>query len=370
MCTNVFINKNEYKIEARSMDFPINIAFENGWDYVGVENTTNVVIDADKIPTDQLANWKNKYGYFGRFGFDRTIADGLNTQGLSFSVLYLDITQYPKYNPKDTRPVLAIYDIGNFLLAMAKDVPEALKLISQHQLVNSALELKPGVFVEDIPLHISLRDSLGNSAVIEFLNGEIYIYENTGNVLTNAPSYNWHLENIKEYQSLLKPFEDSNPTFASKFINYDETVKSSRPEVAQLIGMPGDFSSTSRFVRAYTLSELMLEPKSNREAIYHATSIIANVSVPPYEKSMTLWTTVKDLKNLTVAYKDNAAYQGTGSVGVYAMSVDTGYVTYDLKAMNFIDIPHQVQGRGKKPTPKEDIKKIIEMSKVVGLQRQ
>ena len=49
MCTNVFINKNYYKIKARSMDFPINIAFENGWDYVGVENTTNFIIDADKI---------------------------------------------------------------------------------------------------------------------------------------------------------------------------------------------------------------------------------------------------------------------------------------------------------------------------------
>lgn len=31
------------------MDFPINIAFENGWDYVEVENTTNFIIDADKI---------------------------------------------------------------------------------------------------------------------------------------------------------------------------------------------------------------------------------------------------------------------------------------------------------------------------------
>lgn len=271
MCTNVFINKNEYKVEARSMDFPINIAFENGWDYVGIENTTNVIIDADKIPIEKLTSWKNKYGYFGRFGFDRSIVDGLNTQGLSFSVLYLDITKYPMYDPKGKRPVLAIYDIGNFLLAMAKDVTEALKLVSEHQLVNSAIKLKPGTFVKNIPLHISLRDSQGNSAVIEFIDGKIHIYENAGNVLTNAPNYNWHLENIKEYQSLLRPFEGSNPKFADKFINYDKTIKSSRPEVAQLVGMPGDFSSTSRFVRAYTLSELMLEPKSNREAFYHAT---------------------------------------------------------------------------------------------------
>ncbi|MFV9972949.1 MAG: hypothetical protein AB8V06_02040 [Francisella endosymbiont of Hyalomma asiaticum] len=58
MFTNVFINKNYYKIEARSMDFPINIAFENGWDYVGVENTKNFIIDADKILIEQLTRWK------------------------------------------------------------------------------------------------------------------------------------------------------------------------------------------------------------------------------------------------------------------------------------------------------------------------
>ena len=59
-----------------------------------------------------------------------------------------------------------------------------------------------------------------------------------------------------------------------------------------------------------------------------------------------------------------------GSVGVYAMSIDSGYVTYDLKAMNFIDIPPQAQGRGKKPTSNIDIKQIVEMYAVVGLKRQ
>ena len=52
------------------------------------------------------------------------------------------------------------------------------------------------------------------------------------------------------------------------------------------------------------------------------------------------------------------------------MSIDSGYITYDLKAMNFVNIPSQVQGRGKKLIPNTDIKQIVEMSEVVGLQRQ
>lgn len=371
MCTNVFINKNQYKIEARSMDFPINIAFKNGWGYVGIENVTDVVIDADKIPESRIAKWTSKYGYFCRLGFESYVTDGLNTQGFSYSILYLDGTVYPSYDDNDNRPALAVYELGNFLLAMAKDVADALKLISEYQIVNSAVKLKDGIYIKNIPLHMCLRDTNGNSAVIEFIDGKMYIHKNAGNVLTNAPTYEWHLSNIEEYKSLLQPsVNNSNPKFSDRVINYADTISSSRPEVAQLVGLPGDFSAAARFVRSYILSELMLEPKSNREAIFHATSIIANASVPPYEKSMTLWTTIKDLKNLTVAYKDNAVYQGTGPVGVYAMNIDNGYVTYDLNAMNFYDIPPAEQDSGLKVTSPNEIKQIIDMSAVVGLERQ
>lgn len=114
MCTNVFINKNQYKIEARSMDFPINIAFKNGWGYVGIENVTDVVIDADKIPESRIAKWTSKYGYFCRLGFESYVTDGLNTQGFSYSILYLDGTVYPSYDNNDNRPALAVYELGNF----------------------------------------------------------------------------------------------------------------------------------------------------------------------------------------------------------------------------------------------------------------
>ncbi|MFV9978833.1 MAG: linear amide C-N hydrolase [Francisella endosymbiont of Hyalomma asiaticum] len=45
------------------------------------------------------------------------------------------------------------------------------------------------VFLSKILHYISLRYSLGNSAVIEFLDGEIKVYKETEYVLTNAPSY-------------------------------------------------------------------------------------------------------------------------------------------------------------------------------------
>src|SRR3990167_9665800 len=90
-CSDVFINTGGYHIESRTLDFLVNIAFEDRIGFIGAENQTDIVLDADKIPTKQLAKWKNKYGYFGRAAFNGSkIIDCMNTQGFSVAILYLD----------------------------------------------------------------------------------------------------------------------------------------------------------------------------------------------------------------------------------------------------------------------------------------
>jgi len=74
-CSDIFINKEGYHIEARTLDFFVNIAFEDKIGFVG---------DADKIPAAQLTSWKNKYGYFGRAAFNgEKVMDAMNTEGFS-----------------------------------------------------------------------------------------------------------------------------------------------------------------------------------------------------------------------------------------------------------------------------------------------
>jgi len=126
-CSDVFINKGGYHVEARTLDFLVNIAFEDKIGFIDQENTTDVVIDADRIPSKQLTSWKNKYGFFGRAAFNgQKIIDGMNTQGLSVSILYLPGSKFPAFNPKDQKPVLAIYDLAPYLLSQAANVNEAL----------------------------------------------------------------------------------------------------------------------------------------------------------------------------------------------------------------------------------------------------
>ena len=79
MCSDVFINTNGYHIVARTFDFLVNLAIQDKIGFIGDENTTDIIIDAEQIPTSQLATWKNKYGYFGRAAFNgEKIVDGIN----------------------------------------------------------------------------------------------------------------------------------------------------------------------------------------------------------------------------------------------------------------------------------------------------
>ena len=173
MCTNIFINKGGYHVEARSMDFPINMGTELVMGFVGQKNSSNPIVDADQISAGQLATWTNKYGYVGRGAFNTAVVmDGMNTEGLSISILYLPHSVYASFDATDKRPVLSAIEMPTFCLSQAKTVKEAHELIKSHQLVAWAIEASPGMFIKNVPVHFCVRDKTGDSMVVEFIGGE------------------------------------------------------------------------------------------------------------------------------------------------------------------------------------------------------
>lgn len=335
-CSDVFLNKGGYHIEARTLDFLVNIAFQEKMGFVGDENATDVVIDADKIPSTQLATWKNKYGYLGRAAFDgEKMIDGMNTEGLSVAILYLPGTKFPEFDAKNQKSVLAIYDIAPFLLSQAKTVLEAIQLVRSHQLVQSAVKEKEGIFVKDLPIHFAIRDKNGDSAVIEFIDGQTKIHENAGDILTNAPFFEWQLKNASFYDSLLAENKTPNETFAKTFHNYDEIYKSSSYKgEANLMGMPADFTPPSRFARARVLLNNFPTPDSRHVALYQASALNDSLGVPVLKGAApTLWSSIKDLDDQVYYLKNIVLFQGNRSL--YTLPITSGYTSIDLKAINF-----------------------------------
>jgi choloylglycine hydrolase len=373
MCTNIFINKGGYHVEARSMDFPINMGTTFVMGFVGQKSTTNPVVDADKIPAAQLTSWSNKYGYVGRAGFDTPVViDGMNTQGLSISILYLPGSQYPQFNPSDKRPALSCIELGTYFLSQAKTVEEAYQLMQSHQLVDWAIEAKPGLFIKSIPLHYSVRDKTGDSMVIEFINGEAKVYRPSGSVLTNAPSFDWQLEYAKHYSSLNVSDEKPNEAMAQYVYKYNEIYPTAlRPAVNNLMGIPGDYSPSSRFAKCTVLLNNLYAPNSSAEAVYQA-SMILNTAVVPYMPgtspktkitTTTLWSTIKDLDNLVIRYLEQAYMQADQKI--LPMSVDAGYKPLDLKSINFDAIPAEFEGKTIQPNTRKDIQ-VLDVTQVPG----
>lgn len=358
-CSDVFVNTGSFHVEGRTMDFPINMGTQMGMGFVGQKHTTDIIVDVDKIPLDKRISWQTHYGYVGRTAFNTpNILDGLNSAGFSISILYLPDSQFPRYNAQDNRPAISVYDVGTYLLSQAENVQQALSLLKDLQIVSGALQAQPGNFIKDIPIHYVLRDSTGASAIIEFIGGEVKTYPAAGNVMTNEPSYDWQLDNVKYYNSLLVANTSPNPKFESRVYNYQAIYQSDfRHSESNLLGTPGDFSSPSRFVRAQVMLNNFTAPQTTAQALYQVDRLNESVHTPLFPKATaTLWATIKDLDNRVVYYKDYGYYQGDGSF--YPLAVTGGYQAIDLKAIHFDVTPEAFAHATIQVTPPSQIKQL------------
>ncbi|NOQ31034.1 MAG: linear amide C-N hydrolase [Helicobacteraceae bacterium] len=356
-CGNIFVNKGGFHVEGRTMEFGANIANEVIVRFVGQKQTSNIMTNLDKIPQDQILSWEYKNGFVGRGDEWRPsfTLDGLNEKGVSVSFLYAPgITTYPEYNKKDKRKVISAYEMPIYILTMADSTADAIKKIKKLQWVNAGFEIYPGQYVKNVPMHISIRDKSGNSAVVEWIDGKTVINTNAKNVMTNSPAYPKQLKNVAKYSSLKTTNTKMNKNFEKRFINYKTifNMPGARAEQTALMGLPADFTPPSRFVRGTVLLDNMIAPQNSTHARRQATDILGAIATIGVNYSdLALWYTVKDLDNLVVYYQELYFFQSPTKL--IARDPATGFTTYDLKDIDFKTLPIGFSKEYKALTPKE-----------------
>lgn len=163
-------------------------------------------------------------------------AEATNEKGLSIAGLYFPQNAY-FFDEENSKLNLAPYELIPYFLGMYSTVEEISKVISNLNITNMPFE-------ENMPiadLHWMISD--GNKCiVVEQKKDGIKIYDNPVGVLTNNPSFDYHLMNINNYSNLTPYYEES------KFSNEINLQQYSQAMGA--MGLPGDNSSTSRFIRA------------------------------------------------------------------------------------------------------------------------
>ena len=163
-------------------------------------------------------------------------AEAMNEKGLAMAGLnYPHHEMYPE--PKGDKYCLAPYEFIPFVLGKASSLKEARALLEDILITN--IPFKKELPITD--LHWIIADKDG-ALVVEHYEDGLHIYDDPYGVLTNNPSFPYHLENIKNYMHL------SASNAKDRFTNKE--LLEPYAEGMGAIGLPGDYSSASRFIKA------------------------------------------------------------------------------------------------------------------------
>ncbi len=249
--------------------------------------------------------WKTKHGAVGVDVVKKDlIADGMNEMGLCVNVLYHPgYAEYAAFDPALAAKTLGSLDVCQYLLTTCATTDEARAAISAVRIVGvvePAIGLAP-------PIHLFVTEPSGKAIVIEFTAGEVKFHDAPLGIITNAPNYDWHTTNLRNFVNL-SPI--ALPTKKIEDINFAPLGAGSG-----MIGLPGDYTPPSRFVRAVAFSKTARPTATGTETMYELFRILDSFNVPLGSaegeesktqldglRSSTCWTTGYDTKNLVMQY--------------------------------------------------------------------
>lgn len=163
--------------------------------------------------------------------YEATNEMGLSMAGLNFPGL----AHYSE--PSVGKDNVVSFEFIPWLLGQCKSVTEAEVLLKQINITSDA-------FREDLPptpLHWLLADK-DRSLTLEAMVDGLHIHSNPVGVLTNNPPFDYHLYHLRNYMKV-------SPSQAENLFSTDLDLKPYSNGMGGM-GLPGDFSSASRFVRA------------------------------------------------------------------------------------------------------------------------
>jgi len=327
MCTDLRLVKlDSIHVSARTMDFAQELG--SRLQVVPVGQHRRATATGTSV---EALSWTNTLGYVAldAYGFDWVACDGLNAAGLSIGTLWLPETDLPTTPPQDGQlPAIDLINFGAWLLGTCSTVKDVRDAFGRVQIWNARAGLlwptgQPMPAWADalkdfaFPMHLAIHDAHGGDLVIEFLDGSPVFHDNPIGVCTNSPTLDWHLTNLRNYVEL------SN--IESKPVDLMGIEMKPTGNGTGLLGMPGDVTPPSRFVRATVLSEVATSAKDSRDAVNQAFHSLELCSVPRHVAASgdyTQWSVARDHDNL-----------------VYYVRTYDAWTTdaHDLKALGVMD---------------------------------
>lgn len=280
-------------VVGRTMEFGFDVAS----DAIVVPANTAL---ADTLPEEGVGlRYTARHGFVGANVLGKhAIVDGLNERGLYVGGFYFPgYASYRQMTDEVADRALAPEDYGAWLLATCSDVAEVKRRYNEVVLVPKPT---PEIGGQSFPGHWVVHDPSGASVVIEPVNGGLTIHANPLGVITNSPTFDWHLTNLRNYLNLT----------ATNVPQLQLEGRTLAPfgQGTGLLGLPGDFTPPSRFVRAVVYSQSATQLATAEETTLQAFHLMNAFDIPVGavrdvhpdgdHNDYTVWTSVADLKNL------------------------------------------------------------------------
>lgn len=254
----------------------------------------------------QGMTWENQYGFVAINAAKLAVAaDGMNETGLTVGVLYFPgFAVYQDVVDGEEASALNNVDLAAYLLGQFSNVEDIREALPALRVVYSGDLARE--FGAPVPLHWVVTDKSGESLVIEYVEGELRLHDNKIGVMTNAPGYDWHLLNLRNYANL-----QAQDIGGSREIN---GVSLAPFGVGSgMLGLPGDYTPPSRFVRAVAFVQTVLPFEDAQSGVPEVAHIMHNFDIPrglvregehagKIMAGQTQWTVIGDLRNRRYYY--------------------------------------------------------------------
>jgi choloylglycine hydrolase len=297
-CTGIrLVAKDGGVVAARTLEFGVDLHSEV------------LVVPAGTALTGTLPDggkgisYTTKHGFLGANAEGLTaIVDGINDQGLYVGLFYFpDYASYPDATKDNASRAMAPHEYANWLLGNFANVDEVKANFNKVVLVPVVLDAIKQV----PPVHFVVHDKSGKSVVIEPTDKTLKLFDNPLGVVTNSPTFDWHMTNLRNYVNLTI---DNVPP-----LNLGGITLAQFGQGSGLRGLPGDFTPPSRFVRAVAFSQSAVQSDTAAQAVLQAFHILNNFDIPygavrdvrggQSYPEYTTWTSASDLKNLRWYFK-------------------------------------------------------------------
>ena len=211
-----------------------------------------------------------QYSYTGMaaLGFGEPIlVDGVNSAGLMGALLH-----YPEYafylsSPQPGTTAVHPGRLLAWLFSHCASAEEAVEELSRITLVDELIEGQP------LPAHYILSDKAGEAIIIEPEEGGLIIHRDTIGVLTNSPDYHWQRTNMRNYVGVTNLPKAPHTIAGHEIREFGERLGGGS-------GLPGDYSSPSRFVRLAFMKEFAVQGKDELDGVSRMFRTFAPVDIP------------------------------------------------------------------------------------------